>query len=137
MKIAIILGNMLLDDGSFSKAMKRRLELTIKLNSELNPDIIILSGGMANPRAGAAESHKMYDYLLTQGIPEEKLIKEDRSLSTVQNAKYSVPIALSFNPDTVILCSSKEHIIRPWLNPVRIFKRKLKGSGAELKVYTN
>jgi len=136
MKVAIVLGNMLNDDGSFSEAMKERLALTIKLNAELNPDIIILSGGNANPRAGESEAHAMYDYLVRKGLSEDKLIKEDRSLTTVQNAKYAVPIALSFSPDTIILCSSKEHIARTFLNPVRIFKRKLKGSGVKLTVYS-
>jgi len=137
MKVAVVLGNRMNDDKSISEIMKKRLDLAIKLNKDLAPDRFILSGGIANKKAGIAEAEQMYEYLSTHGIKAEKLIKEDQSLSTSQNAKYSVPIAQSLGADKLILCSTSEHINRWWLNPVKLFKKQLKNSTMELVVYSD
>ena len=44
----------------------------------------------------------MFNYLVDKGIDKSKLIKEDQSHSTVENALYSIPIAkeLGANPCT-------------------------------------
>ena len=55
MKIAIVLGNRMNDDGSLSKIMIKRLLLTLKFDKVYHPDLIITSGGIANELAGVAE----------------------------------------------------------------------------------
>lgn len=137
MKVAVILGNRLNDDKSISDVMKKRLDLTIKLNKELAPDRIILSGGVANKKAGISEAQVMVDYLVSQGIKAEKLIKEDQSRNTVENAKFSVPIALSLGADTLIVCSTIEHINRWWVNPIKAFKKQIKNTPMEIVVYSD
>lgn len=137
MVVAVILGNRINDDGSITDKMIERLELAIRLNEEHNPDKIILSGGYANKRVNVAESEVMYNYLINKGIPSDKLIKETQSLTTLQNARYSVKIAKELQADTIILSSSIEHINRLLLNPARLFRRQIGRSNIELIVYTN
>ena len=68
------------------------------------------------------------------------IIKEDKSLTTKQNAEFSCPKAKELGADVMVLCTSKEHMERWYLNPVKLFKRYLKKYGAsdiKLETYTN
>lgn len=140
MKVFVLLGNRMNDDGTLSELMKLRLGLAVKYYEENKPDKIIVSGGIANKKAGVAEADKMEEYLLSSGIPQDVIIKEDKSLTTKQNAEFSCPKAKELGADTMVLCTSKEHMTRWYLNPVRLFKRYLKKYGAtdvKLVTYTN
>lgn len=140
MKVFVLLGNRMKDDGTLSDLMKLRLELAVRYYNENKPDYIIVSGGIANPIAGVAEADKMEEYLLAHGVPSEVIIKEDKSLTTKQNAEFSCPKAKELNADTLVLCTSKEHMNRWYLNPVKLFKRYLKkynASDIKLETYTN
>ena len=140
MKVFVLLGNRMNDDGTLSEKMVLRLNLCVKYYNENKPDKIIVSGGIANPKAGVAEADKMEEYLLKAGIPQEVIIKEDKSLTTKQNAEFSCPKAKELGADTMVLCTSKEHMTRWYLNPVKLFKRYLKkyeASNIKLETYTN
>lgn len=129
MKIAVVLGNRLSDDATPTRVLTERIGLTVDFYKRHSPDFVILSGGMANPKAGVSEAgamKKMLDGL----IPEDKLITESESLTTRQNALYSVPIALKLNAAEITVISSPEHIDRRYLNPIRLFRKKLKKHGA-------
>ena len=56
-----------------------------------------------------------------------------------ENGKYSVPMALKFHPDKIIVCTTREHATRPYLNPLRLFRRAVKdnGSNVPVEIYTN
>lgn len=140
MKVFVLLGNRMNDDGTLSDLMKLRLNLAVKYYEENKPEKIIVSGGVANKKAGVAEADKMEEFLLNAGIPQEVIIKEDKSLTTKQNAEFSCPKAKEIGADTMVLCTSKEHMTRWYLNPVRLFKHYLKKydcKGIELVTYTN
>lgn len=134
MKVAVILGKRLKDDGSFTGIMRKRMALTLKLFKEENPDYIIVSGGIANAKANIAEGQKMYDYLVEKGIPKENLIRETSSMTTKENAKFSVPMAISLKADSIIICTTKEHMNRPYLNPYRLFKDEIDYHKANIKL---
>lgn len=134
MKIAVILGNRMNDDGTLSRRMLARLDLALKLYAEQSPDFIIVSGGVANKKAGIPEAAAMKDWLVKNGIPDSKIIKEDRSLSTKQNAWFTVPILKEMKTDKLIICTSREHLNRKFLNPIRLFRRALQKQGCELAV---
>ena len=129
MKIAVVLGNRLLDDAAPTRALKERIGLAIDFYERHSPDFVILSGGMANPKAGVTEAEVMKK-VLEGYIPEDKLITESESLTTRQNALYSVPVALKLNATEITVISSPEHIDRRYLNPVRLFLKALKKRGA-------
>lgn len=137
MKVAIILGNRMNDDGTISTTMKKRLDLTLELYKELQPDKIIVSGGIANRIAGISEASKMKEYLIDNGIKEDLIILEDESRTTRENALYSVPKALELNPDTIIVCSTIEHFTQVPYNTVKFFSDELQDKDIRLMVYTN
>lgn len=129
MKALIVLGNRMNDDGSLSDKMLVRLRLAEERYGKGDIDAVIVSGGLANPAAGSTEASVMKRELVLRGIPEDKITEEDRSLTTAQNAEYSVPLARSMGADVVVLCSSREHICRWYLNPVRLFLRRMRKAG--------
>lgn len=137
MKAAVILGNRMNDDGSMSGRMLIRLNAALKLYAEKKPDYIIVSGGLANKTAGVTEAAAMKNWLVERGVPSDIIVEEDKSLTTKQNAEFAVPMALKLGAEVIYLCSSKEHIRRIYLNPVRLFKKKLKGESVSLGVYSD
>jgi len=88
-------------------------------------DKLIVSGGVANKKAGISEAQLMYDFLVQNGIPSESIIKEDKSLTTKQNAEFSVPLAAELGATEIILCTSSEHMKRSYLNPIKLFEKEL------------
>ena len=110
MKVAIILGNRLNDDGSISKIQEQRLKMAFELEKDLCPDYFILSGGIANPIPNKSEAAAMYEYLVSHGFNDKKIILEDKSHSTKENALFCLPIIEKLNPDTVIVCTSDYHL---------------------------
>lgn len=134
--IAIILGNRLNDDGTITKIQEERLLMAIEINKIYNPSYIILSGGVANPKAVLSEAEAMYNYLINKGIKKEKLIIEKNSLTTVQNAQYSIPIAKELKADAVIVCSSGYHFADPQYKLMESFVSETKKHDLILMTYT-
>lgn len=135
-KVVIILGNRLNDDGSITEIQKQRLELALEIEKEFNPDYYILSGGPANPVPNKSEAQAMYEYLIEKDIKKERLILEDQSYSTVENAKYSIPIAKKLNPDLIIICTSAYHLGNPIYKTMESFINELKDSNITLMTYS-
>lgn len=135
-KVVIILGNRLNDDGSITEIQRQRLELALEIEKEFNPDYYILSGGPANPVPNKSEAQAMYEYLIEKGIKKERLILEDQSYSTVENAKYSIPIAKKLNPDLIIICTSAYHLGNPIYKTMESFINELKDSNITLMTYS-
>ena len=135
-KVVIILGNRLNDDGSITEIQKQRLELALEIEKEFNPDYYILSGGPANPVPNKSEAQAMYEYLIEKGIKKERLILEDQSYSTVENAKYSISIAKKLNPDLIIICTSAYHLGNPIYKTMESFINELKDSNITLMTYS-
>jgi len=134
--VVVLLGNRLNDDGSISEIQKERLQLALEVEKELNPDYFILSGGLANPLAKRTEAEAMYEHLVAMGIDSKKLIKENESLSTVGNAKYSVPIAIKLGAEVLIVCTSAYHIGNPVYKTMESFVNELKDTNIILMTYT-
>lgn len=126
MLVAIILGNRLNDDGSMTQMLRSRLETALTIERLFSPDKIIVSGGVANPVAGTSEAHVMCEYLVANGVAREKIVKEDKSLTTKQNAEFSVPMAVCLGATEILLSTSTEHMSRRYLNPMRLFAKQLK-----------
>lgn len=122
MEVFILLGNRMKDDGSISDILKNRLELAKNYYFARKPNRIIVTGGLANPLAGTAEAPVMKRELVARGIPADIIIEEDKSLTTKQNAEFSLPIVKALGADKIVLCTSKEHMNRWYLNPRRLFR---------------
>lgn len=136
MNVAIVLGNRMNDDGTMSEIMKTRLDMVLKMDREIHPNIIIVSGGIANKKAGVSEASRMSKYLTDQGIEPSRIVLEDKSKTTSQNAKFAVPMAICYGADEIILCTSKEHMERSFLNPLKLFKKQIGHNTIVLVPYT-
>ena len=68
----------------------------------------------------------MREYLVDNGVAEDKLICEDQSTTTEENAKYSVPIAAKLGATEVTIITSNEHMSRNFLNPIKLFEKELR-----------
>ncbi len=132
MLVLVVLGNRLNDDGSISEIMLARLNLALQINEKLNPQKIVVSGGVANPNAGTSEAAEMQRFLTASGVDAQKIVLEDKSLTTKQNAKFSVPIVANLGATELLLCTSTEHMHRSFLNPVRLFTAQLKKTKIKL-----
>lgn len=132
MLVAVVLGNRMNDDGTPSQLMLKRMQLTQEMYQKLHPDKIILSGGLANPKAGITEAQFMRSYLIEQGLPQEVLIEENNSLTTKQNAQFSVPMAQQMGADSIVVVTSAEHMSRSFLNPLKLFQKQLSKTNVRL-----
>lgn len=131
--VMIVLGNRLNDDGTITEIMEERLQLTLKGFKTFSPTKIIVSGGTPNKKAGMSEAYAMEKYLIRNGINPDLIIKEDKSKTTVENAIFSIPIALSFSPDAIIIVTSIDHFSH---DVCKIFHRALDTKEIDLIFYT-
>ncbi|HHU67363.1 YdcF family protein [Corynebacterium sp.] len=103
-----VLGNGLNTDGSVHPNLAHRLEAARELAAAHPTAPIVVSGGPTPD--GHVEAHAMRDWLTSQGLPDGRIIVEDRANSTVTNARYSrqlLPGATS-----VIVVTSENHLRR-------------------------
>ena len=99
----ILLGSKPEDDGSRDTMNERIAKALDYLNRHPNATAI-LSGGQG-------EAAYMFEALTAAGIRENRLILEDRSTSTWQNLKFSLPL-VGKTQKTVGIISSEFHVFR-------------------------
>ena len=68
---------------------------------------VIVTGG--NPRNGVTEAAAMRRMLTLLGFPDHRIIVEDKANSTVQNARFSIPLAEQAGTTGIILVTSSSH----------------------------
>ena len=64
MRVGIILGYRLNDDGTRTARLDKRCDLAIKYHKLHGLDKLIVSGGVANPYTTISEAQAMEDYLV-------------------------------------------------------------------------
>lgn len=111
-KVGIVLGGLLMIPNRCRKAIE--LYNTRKIN------YILLSGGIGyfNKNRQYSEARLMYNYLVNNGIDSKKIILEEYSRNTYQNALYCKNILWSkFNitKDKFFLITSDSHMMRSYL----------------------
>jgi uncharacterized SAM-binding protein YcdF (DUF218 family) len=94
-----------------SPFLAARLDEGIKLLKQGFSSYIIVSGGKG---AGEeiSEAEAMKNYLTSKGIDENRIIMEDKSLSTMENLKFSKAVMDSKGFKSVIIVSNKYHLKR-------------------------
>ena len=138
MKVVIVLGYKLNDDASMDDLLIKRLDLCLKLINEESYDKIILSGGCPTPPGlEISEAEAMSRYLIEKGVSEDMIIKENKSLTTEENALYSVPICKELNAKKITVITTLEHMSRDFLNPVKLFADQVKDNNITLTFMTN
>jgi uncharacterized SAM-binding protein YcdF (DUF218 family) len=83
----VVLGCRLLEGGRPGGAVLRRAARAAALFSELRPACVVVSGGRS--WHGVREADALSAVLRDHGVPTRAIVRELRSLSTVENAYYS------------------------------------------------
>ncbi len=109
----VVLGFQLNPDGSMREELIERL--TVALHSaEKYPNAMIVctGGGTAADEKSATEAGRMADWLIEQGVAPERVLAEDKSLTTAQNAIYTFDLLAKNCPQVrqLAIISSDYHI---------------------------
>ena len=124
----VTLGYALNSDGTMHETLIKRLDQTYSA-AIANPDAkIIVSGGVQ--KSGVTESYLMKKWLIEKGIDANRIIPEDKSKDTVDNALNSVEILKVNNAKNIILITSASHIRRA----KTIFEEAISNAGMETTV---
>ncbi|MGY4710477.1 YdcF family protein [Mycolicibacterium sp. CBM1] len=103
----VILGYGLLPDGSMRMILRRRVLTGLAVAQFYPQSPVIVTGG--NPQNGKTEASQMRRMLTMLGFPDSRIIVEDKANSTVQNARFSVPLAQQAGTSGIILVTSSTH----------------------------
>ena len=135
----IVLGCGFRKDGSPSPLLRGRLDRALRFAEKQEAatgkaPIFVTSGGKG-PDEVCSESACMKRYLLEQGVPEERILEEDRSTDTFENMKYSKAQIWKVNPQgKVAFATTNYHVFRSGLYARRV-KMRAVGMGADTKWY--
>ena len=109
----VLLGFQLAPDGSMRDELIERLKVAQR-SAEKYPNALIVctGGGTAAENESAAEAREMSKWLIENGIAPARVIVEDRSLTTAQNAIYTFDVLAERYPQVskLAIVSSDYHI---------------------------
>ncbi|MBR5427504.1 MAG: YdcF family protein [Clostridia bacterium] len=132
----VVLGFQLEPDGSMREELIRRLE-TAKRSAEKYPNALIVctGGGTAAENESATEADKMAGWLTENGVSPDRVIAENRSLTTAQNAIYTFDILTKDYPQVkeLAVVSSDYHIATGNL----LFGAQAILTGSDIRVVSN
>ena len=109
----IVLGFQLEPDGTMREELIQRLSVAARCAEKYpNALIICTGGGTAAENEAATEAGKMAEWLTENGVAPERVIVEDRSLTTAQNAIFTYDILTEKYPQVkeLAIVSSDYHI---------------------------
>ena len=109
----VVLGFQLNPDGTMRDELIERLKVALACAEEYpNAWIVCTGGGTASENESATEAGRMAEYLIENGIAPERVIVEDRSQTTAQNAIYTLQILAEKYPQVrqLAIVSSDYHI---------------------------
>ena len=109
----IVLGFQLNPDGTMKDELIERLTIALA-SAEKYPNayIVCTGGGTAAENESATESSEMAKWLIANGIDKKRVIIEDNSITTAQNALFTYDILTSLYPSVkkLVIISSDYHI---------------------------
>ena len=109
----VVLGFQLAPDGGMRDELIERLKVAQR-SAEKYPNALIVctGGGTAAENESAAEAREMSKWLIENGVAPARVIVEDRSLTTAQNAIYTLDILAERYPQVskLAIVSSDYHI---------------------------
>lgn len=108
--VAIVLGNKVNEDGTLSKRLEARLNQSIKLFNNKRILKIIVSGGFG--KEGFYEGAEMQKYLIKNIIPEDKIIVDNKGITTEATVINSIKIMDSLKYTSAISVSQYFHQTR-------------------------
>ena len=109
----VALGFQLNPDGTMRDELIERLKVLLRASEQYpNAMIVCTGGGTAADDPSATEAGRMAEWLVAQGVDSDRVIVEDHSLTTAQNAIYTFDILEERYPQIrqIAIISSDYHI---------------------------
>ena len=109
----VALGFQLNPDGTMRDELIERLKVLLRASGQYpNAVIVCTGGGTAADDQTATEAGRMAEWLVSQGVDPSRVIVEDRSLTTAQNAIYTFDMLEARHPQVrqIAIISSDYHI---------------------------
>lgn len=111
MNFIVVLGEKLPTSGDLSQTLKNRLDKAISIHD--GKQTIIVSGGRVQKNCLHTEAYIMKKYLVEQGIPSEKIVKEVVAKNTVENPQKTAKIIKKCKKvGQIVIISSAFHMAR-------------------------
>ena len=131
----IIHGAGLLDGDRVSKLLQDRLDKAIEVyKADPTPPKLIPSGGKGSDET-ISEAEAMTQYLVSRGVPEEDILPEDQSTTTLENLQFSKKIMDTYDcRKYTALVTSNYHVYRA-LRYCREIGLKCTGIGSHVAWY--
>ena len=135
----IILGCAIRKDGTPTPLLAGRIDRAIefyeKQKNKTGKELLFVTSGGKGSDEVLSESAVMKRYLIEHGIPEDRIIEENKSVDTYQNMKFSKEKIDAIDPDGKIAFSTTNfHVFRIGIF-ARRFKMRAIGVGAKTKWY--
>ena len=135
----IILGCRVKKDGTPAPILRGRIDRAIafyrKQKDETGKELTFIPSGGKGSDEVISESGSMKRYLMEHGIPEERIIEENRSTDTFENMEFSKKIIDSVSPGAkVAYATTNYHVFRSGIFARRV-KMRAEGIGAKTKWY--
>ena len=109
----VVLGFELNPDGSMKEELTGRCEVALSCAEKYpNANILVTGGGTARNNRTVTEADSMAGWLKENGIDSDRIIIENQSLTTFQNAMYSYELIKGQIPQTTeaAIISSDYHV---------------------------
>lgn len=129
----IIHGCGLIGGEKVSKLLEGRLDAAIEVYNRCKEKPVMMPSGGQGPDEKLSEAQAMKNYLLEKGIPEEHILMEDKSGTTMENLRNCRAI-MSKDHGRVALVSSNYHVYRCLLY-ARKLGMKCIGIGGKVAAY--
>ncbi|MBR5752548.1 MAG: YdcF family protein [Clostridia bacterium] len=132
----VVLGFQLNPDGTMRDELIQRLTVALKSAEKYPNAFVICTGGGTAPYApDATEAGRMAEWLIENGLDASRVLVEDRSLTTAQNAMYSFEILAEQAPQVkqLAIISSDYHIFTGTL----LFRAEAILTGSDIRVTSN
>lgn len=135
----IVLGCGIRKDGTPTPLLRGRLEKALafaeRQAAETGKEPVFVTSGGQGPDEVCPESTAMKRYLVGRGVPEERVLEEDRSTDTYENMKFSKEKIWLLDPGAKVAFSTTNyHVFRGGLLARRV-KMRAVGMGAATKWY--
>ncbi len=135
----IILGCGIRKDGTPTPLLRGRIDRALEFartqKESTGKEVVFVTSGGQGPNEVISESACMKQYLLEQGVPEDRIIEEDQSTSTYENMKFSAAKISAVDPDANVAYSTTNyHVFRGGMMARRAGMKAV-GLGAKTKWY--
>ena len=109
--VIVCLGGGMSPNGTLSQDTLTRVDRCVQLYEAGIAPVVIFTGGTARPH-GPSAGYQMGQYAISLGLPADRVIEEGRAQSTLQNALYSIELAIG--AQEFVIVTEAFHLPRAW-----------------------